>query len=285
MERNDNSVPYRVFVIAGSEPLGSAGLQADIKAITACGGYAAGALTCVVDEDTTQVKSIFTLPLDLVVGQTESFLKDIGADCMKTGMLYSGELISAVADVIKKYESIPLVADPVLVTALGDKLVDDWAVDAYKTCLFPLATMITPNKREAELLLGRALNPCDIRKDLQDLVSWGNTSVLLKSVPFNGYLADYFYHSKTDFCCRYVKTIVRSSTVSGTGDLFSASIAAFLAQGENVCQAVNRAETFIDQAIRSGAAYSFGKSFVPLALYPDHFALQSDSNGFVCEIL
>ena len=85
----------KVFLIAGSEPLGAAGMQTDIKCITACGGYAAGALTCIVDEDTTRVKDIFMLPVPLVLSQTVSFLDDVGANCIKTGMLYSKELIKA----------------------------------------------------------------------------------------------------------------------------------------------------------------------------------------------
>lgn len=92
---------YKVFLIAGSEPLGTAGMQADIKSISACGGYAAGAITCIVDEDTIKVKSIQTIPVEMVVSQTYSFLEDVGADCIKTGMLYSQELVTAIGDVVK----------------------------------------------------------------------------------------------------------------------------------------------------------------------------------------
>lgn len=105
---------YKVFLIAGSEPLGTAGMQADIKSISACGGYAAGAITCIVDEDTIKVKSIQTIPVEMVVSQTYSFLEDVGADCIKTGMLYSQELVTAIGDVVKK-QSIPIVVDPVMV--------------------------------------------------------------------------------------------------------------------------------------------------------------------------
>lgn len=92
---------YKVFLIAGSEPLGTAGMQADIKSISACGGYAAGAITCIVDEDTIKVKSIQTIPVEMVVSQTYSFLEDVGTDCIKTGMLYSQELVTAIGDVVK----------------------------------------------------------------------------------------------------------------------------------------------------------------------------------------
>lgn len=84
---------YKVFVVAGSEPLGTAGIQADMKAIVACGGYAAGAVTCIVDEDTTHVKGVHLIPADMIAGQIRSFLGDVGADCIKTGMLYSKNII------------------------------------------------------------------------------------------------------------------------------------------------------------------------------------------------
>ena len=149
----EGKVPYRVFVIAGSEPLGSAGIQADVKAISACGGYAAGAIICVVDEDTEHVKDVCLIPVDMVVFQIQSFMEDVGADCIKTGMLYSKDLVLKVSETIKNYAGIPLVVDPVMVSSSGDQLLEDEAIFCYKKKLMPLATIITPNMREAEILL------------------------------------------------------------------------------------------------------------------------------------
>ena len=104
----------KVFLIAGSEPLGSAGIQADIKAITRCGGWAAAALTCVVDEGTSRIKGIHTLPPELIASQAESFLGSVGADCIKTGVLPSVEIIQAVADVLRRYPYVPKLIDPVI---------------------------------------------------------------------------------------------------------------------------------------------------------------------------
>ena len=139
-----------VFLIAGSEPLGSAGMQADIKAITACGGYAACALTGIVDEDTRRVKSVTPLPVELVVSQAESFLGDVGAQCVKTGVLPTAEIIDGVAGVLKRYPNVKKVIDPVIVDSNGVQLVSNESIDAYKEKLFPMATLITPNFREAE---------------------------------------------------------------------------------------------------------------------------------------
>ena len=120
----------KVFLIAGSEPLGAAGMQTDIKCITACGGYAAGALTCIVDEDTTRVKDIFMLPVPLVLSQTVSFLDDVGANCIKTGMLYSKELIEGLAEILRRFPDMPKVIDPVMVNSKGVQLLKKEAVES-----------------------------------------------------------------------------------------------------------------------------------------------------------
>ena len=153
-----------VFLIAGSEPLGSAGMQADIKAITACGGYAACALTGIVDEDTRR----------------ESFLGDVGAQCVKTGVLPTAEIIDGVAGVLKRYPNVKKVIDPVIVDSNGVQLVSNESIDAYKEKLFPMATLITPNFREAEVLLKRKIT--NISEDIKELGQWGN-SVIARCTP------------------------------------------------------------------------------------------------------
>ena len=169
MIEQEGKLPYKVFVIAGSEPLGTAGIQADIKAISACGGYAAGAITCVVcvvDEDTEHVKDVCLIPVEMVVSQIISFMEDVEADCIKTGMLYSKELVFRVSETVRKYAHVPLVVDPVMVSSSGDQLLEDDAVLYYRKYLIPLASLITPNMREAEILLGRRLNIGGIKDDL-----------------------------------------------------------------------------------------------------------------------
>ena len=113
----------KVFLIAGTEPLGSAGVQADIKAITRCGGWAAAALTAVVDEDVNSVKGVYPLPADLVVSQVESFLSTVGADCIKTGVLPAADIIRGVATVLRRYRRQPVLIDPVLVNYAGCQLI------------------------------------------------------------------------------------------------------------------------------------------------------------------
>lgn len=254
-----------VFLIAGSEPLGSAGIQADIKAITACGGYAAGALTAIVDEDTRHVKSIHHLPVDLIVSQTESFLGDVGAQCVKTGVLPSRAIIEGVAGKLAQYPQVLKVIDPVIVDSNGVKLVADDAIQAYKNLLFPQATLITPNRREAETLLGHPLG--NIEEDLRTL-SAGTCSVIIKSVETgNGrqeQLTDYLYDITSDTVTSHTKERIPTHNVNGTGDSFASSIATYLAKGYCLQDAVARGEEFIQRAISLGAEYNFGSGYGPV---------------------
>ena len=251
-----------VFLIAGSEPLGSAGMQADIKAITACGGYAACAVTSIVDEDTRRIKNIFHLPVDLIVSQAESFLGDIETGCIKTGVLPSEEIIRGVAGVLRKFNHIPLVVDPVIVNSLGVQLVTDSAIDAYKNELFPLATLITPNWREAEVLLGHKLE--NVEEDIKELGRWG-CSVIIKSIGSGeGWLSDYLYDAKTDKVSEFRKTRIITRNVNGTGDSFSSAIATYIATKYELEEAVEKGEEFISRAISLGAEYEFGHGFGPV---------------------
>lgn len=254
-----------VFLIAGSEPLGSAGMQADIKAITACGGYAAGALTAIVDEDTRHVKSIHHLPVELIVSQTESFLGDVGAQCVKTGVLPSRDIIEGVAGKLAQYPEVIKVIDPVIVDSNGVKLVGDDAIQAYKDLLFPQATLITPNRREAEALLGHPLG--NIEDDLRTL-SGGTCSAIIKSVESEGengsLLTDYLYDLSTDTVTAYTKERIPTHNVNGTGDSFASSIATYLAKGYTLRDAVARGEEFIQRAIALGAEYNFGSGYGPV---------------------
>ncbi len=232
----------KVFLIAGSEPLGSAGVQADIKAITRCGGWAAAALTCIVDEDTERIKGIHHLPAQLIASQAESFLSTVGADCIKTGVLPTPEIIEAVAGVLRAYPFQPILIDPVVVNFAGEQLVSDEAIEAYKNCLFPLATLITPNRREAEVLLGHPLNDVDV--SLRELSRWG-CSVLVKSVEEGKYLVDYLYEVENDTITPFPKKRLELTDRNGTGDTLASSIATHLALGCDMQTALSRAEAYM----------------------------------------
>lgn len=260
-----------VFLIAGSEPLGSAGMQADIKAITACGGYAACALTGIVDEDTRKVKSVTPLPAELVVSQAESFLGDVGAQCIKTGVLPTAEIIDGVAELLKRYPNVKKVIDPVIVDSNGVQLVSNESIDAYKEKLFPIATLITPNFREAEVLLKRKIT--NISEDIKELGQWGN-SVIVKSMesqvmagrsmPAQDMLSDFLYNAETGEVREFRKRRIATHNVNGTGDSFSSAIATYLAKGYGLNEAGEKGEEFISKAIALGAEYEFGHGYGPV---------------------
>ena len=260
-----------VFLIAGSEPLGSAGMQAAIKAITACGGYAACALAGIVDEDTRKVKSVTPLPAELVVSQAESFLGDVGAQCIKTGVLPTAEIIDGVAELLKRYPNVKKVIDPVIVDSNGVQLVSNESIDAYKEKLFPIATLITPNFREAEVLLKRKIT--NISEDIKELGQWGN-SVIVKSMasqvmagrsmPAQDMLSDFLYNAETGEVREFRKRRIATHNVNGTGDSFSSAIATYLAKGYGLNEAVEKGEEFISKAIALGAEYEFGHGYGPV---------------------
>lgn len=255
MDVTEKANTGKVFLIAGSEPLGSAGVQADIKAITRCGGWAAAALTSIVDEDIYRIKGIHHLPVELIISQAESFLGTVGADCIKTGVLPTREIIEGVAEVLQRYRQVPKVIDPVIVNFAGEQLVSDEAVEAYKTLLFPLATLITPNCREAELLLGHPIE--DAEADLRSLSRWG-CSVIVKSVDEGRYLVDYFYDRGTDMLTPFPKKKLRLNDRNGTGDTLASAIATHIALGTPLLTAIARAEAYM-QYFLAGPRYYISK--------------------------
>ncbi|MDL2303633.1 bifunctional hydroxymethylpyrimidine kinase/phosphomethylpyrimidine kinase, partial [Dysgonomonas sp. OttesenSCG-928-D17] len=174
---------YKIALsIAGSDPSGGAGIQADLKTFSACGCYGATVIVAVVDENTVGVTDVHPIPVSFVSGQIKSVLDDIGADAIKIGMLHSSELIRSVKDTLAQYNIKNIVLDPVMVATSGDKLLQDEAIETLKNELIPFVRVITPNIPEAEILLGKEIKS---QKDLKFVVkdlSFGNkVSVMLKA--------------------------------------------------------------------------------------------------------
>ena len=147
----------RVLTIAGSDSGGGAGIQADLKTISANGCYGMSVITALTAQNTVGVGAIYPVPVDFVRQQMEAVLTDIGTDAVKIGMLFSPELIKCVANQLRRFKVKNIVLDPVMVATSGDKLLQDEAIEALKEYLLPLADIITPNLPEAELLLGRKI--------------------------------------------------------------------------------------------------------------------------------
>ncbi|MDE6370920.1 MAG: bifunctional hydroxymethylpyrimidine kinase/phosphomethylpyrimidine kinase [Duncaniella sp.] len=258
---------HRVLSIAGSDPSGGAGLQADLKTVSALGCYGMTAVVAVVDENTVGVTGVHPIPVDFVKGQIHSCLSDIGADAVKIGMLHSSELILTVCDALASYEIAGgIVVDPVMVATSGDPLLQPDAIDTLRDALLPLARVITPNIPEAEMLLGRKIDRGgELRDAAGELSELCGTSVLLKAGHLtDDTLTDVFYNAETE---RFIElSSPRCDTVNthGTGCTLSSAVAAFLARGFPLDEAVANAKEYITKAIAAGAGYRIGHGHGPV---------------------
>lgn len=267
MENMNKKTYRRVLTIAGSDPSGGAGLQADLKTFAACGCYGASAVVAVVDENTVGVTGIHPIPVDFVTGQIRSVLDDIGVDAIKIGMLHSSELIHAVRDTIAGYPIKNIVLDPVMVATSGDPLLEPDAVATLRDELMPHVRIITPNIPEAELLLGEKIESQESLPDTARRLSelCGGVSVLLKAGHLRDpELTDVFYNAESG---RHI--ILRSrrcdtANTHGTGCTLSSAFAAFLAHGNDLDRAARLAKDYITAAIEAGAEYTIGHGNGPV---------------------
>ncbi len=267
MENMNKKTYRRVLTIAGSDPSGGAGLQADLKTFAACGCYGASAVVAVVDENTVGVTGIHPIPVDFVTGQIRSVLDDIGADAIKIGMLHSSKLIHAVRDTIARYPIKNIVLDPVMVATSGDPLLEPDAVATLRDALMPHVRIITPNIPEAELLLGEKIESQESLPDTTRKLSelCGGVSVLLKAGHLRATeLTDVFYNAESG---RHI--ILRSrrcdtANTHGTGCTLSSAFAAFLAHGNDLDRAARLAKDYITAAIEAGAEYTIGHGNGPV---------------------
>lgn len=257
---------HRVLTIAGSDSGGGAGIQADLKAISANGCFGASVITALTAQNTVGVTAIHPVPIDFVAAQMDAVLSDIGADAVKIGMLFSPELIRTVAAGLKRHDVRTVVLDPVMVAQSGDKLLQDEAIDALKTELIPLATLITPNLPETSVLLGREITTNeDARQAVTDLAAFGCRNVLVKGGHLeSGDSDDTLYLVDEQRLITLRGTRIPTRNNHGTGCTLSSAIAAGLAKGQNVETAVRSAKDYISGAIQAGAEYVIGNGHGPV---------------------
>jgi hydroxymethylpyrimidine/phosphomethylpyrimidine kinase len=254
--------PARILSIAGSDSGGGAGIQADIKTVTALGGYAMTAITAVTVQDSSGVHGFHPVPPRIVAEQIRVVLADIGADAIKTSMLVSADCVEAVADALEPHARLPLVVDTVMIAKGGMALLDDAGIDAMKTRLFPLAALITPNAPEAARLAGIDVGCADdlVRAGIL-LRQAGARAVLVKGGHLAGGTVTDVLVSETGVQ-RYGAARIESASTHGTGCTLASAIATGLAQGLSLEEAIVRARAFVREAIRTGL--SFGRGTGPL---------------------
>ncbi|MDA5194923.1 bifunctional hydroxymethylpyrimidine kinase/phosphomethylpyrimidine kinase [Govanella unica] len=247
----------RVLIVAGSDSGGGAGIQADIKTVSALGGFAATAVTALTAQDTLAVHEVFAAPPGFVAKQITVVLDDIGADAVKIGMLASAEIIAAVAQALASYDG-PLVVDPVMVATSGGRLLADDAVDALKTLLIGRATVVTPNIPEAEVLTGMVIRtPDDMAVAGQAILELGPQAVLMKGGHLEASrVVDLLVTA--DGVMRFENAKIVTESTHGTGCTLSSAIAVGLAQGQSLPQAVTRARDYVLAAIRLAPGYGRG---------------------------
>jgi hydroxymethylpyrimidine/phosphomethylpyrimidine kinase len=250
--------PVRILSIAGSDSGGGAGIQADIKTVTALGGYAMTAITAVTVQDSTGVHGFHPVPPHIVAEQIRVVLADIGADAIKTGMLVSADCVLAVADALESYTALPVVIDTVMIAKGGTALLDDAGIEAMKTRLFPRAALVTPNAPEAARLTGIVVkNVDDLARAGIMLREMGARAVLVKG----GHLVG---ETVTDVLVdeagvhRFSGARIESASTHGTGCTLASAIAMGLAQGSSLQDAILRARGFVRKAIRGGLPFGQG---------------------------
>jgi hydroxymethylpyrimidine/phosphomethylpyrimidine kinase len=255
------SPPGRVLIIAGSDSGGGAGIQADIKAVTAMGGYAATAITAVTVQNTLGVHGVHPLPLDLIEAQARAVLDDIGADAIKTGMLGSTEVVERVAAILDTSDA-PAIVDPVMIAKGGHPLLPDAAVQAVRALMVPRAALLTPNAPEAEALTGLGVADLDgQRRAGEALLAMGARAVLMKGGHVPGETVVDLLLTPTG------ETLLEGPRVDtrhthGTGCTLASACAAGLARGLPLEAAVAEAWAYVAEAIRR--APGLGQGHGPL---------------------
>ncbi|WP_044975222.1 bifunctional hydroxymethylpyrimidine kinase/phosphomethylpyrimidine kinase [Ruminococcus sp. HUN007] len=241
----------KVLTIAGSDCSGGAGIQADIKTISAHGMYAMSAITALTAQNTTGVSGIFNVTPEFVESQLESIFTDIFPDSVKTGMMSEAEIIEAAASVLKKYKAPNIVVDPVMVSTSGSRLLSDSALDAMTGHLFPLARVITPNIPEAEVLSGISISDiADMEKAARIISEKTPAAVLVKGGHSVSDATDLLLADGKVFT--FSGKRIDNPNTHGTGCTLSSAIACGLADGLSVSESIERAKEYLTGAIAAG---------------------------------
>jgi hydroxymethylpyrimidine/phosphomethylpyrimidine kinase len=260
----------RALTIAGSDSGGGAGIQADLKTFAARGVFGMSVLTALTAQNTVGVQGVFEIPYEFIAQQIDSVANDIGADAVKTGMLSSAPIIATIAAKIREHHLAPLVVDPVMVAKSGDPLLREDARAALIEQLLPLATVVTPNLPEARALCGFEINTLEeMRRAAEAIHRLGPRNVVVKGghLPGVSDAVDILYDGKSfeEFRAPRIET----KNTHGTGCTFASAIAAELAKGHPVAEAVRIAKDYLTQVLRASANLNIGHGHGPM----NHMAL------------
>lgn len=260
--------PPVVLSIAGSDPSGGAGIQADTKTVSALGGYAATAITAVTVQNTRGVTAVEYLPAELVAAQIGAVLDDLHPDAIKIGMTGTTAIVRAIASALRAYGSPCVVADPVAVATSGKALAEPETVAALCDELFPLCLLITPNLHEASRLLGRPVTTvAEMERGAEELSRRYGCAVLVKGGHLEGdRMTDVLYDGDV---VRFDGARIATGNLHGTGCTLSSAIATLLASGRTLREAVGEGKAYMNRAIAAARELHIGSGNGPLWHFPD----------------
>ena len=254
-----------VLSIAGFDGSGGAGIQADLKSISALGCYATTVLTALPVQNTTGVQSIFSIPTSVVKEQLDSIFDDIPPCAIKIGMVHTPELVEVIAAKLNEHPDIPVVFDPVMVATSGHKLIEDATIKSIVTSLFPRADVITPNMDEAAILADMPVeNLDDMRLSGTKILKLGCKSVLLKGGHLKTDLLTSFFFDQDQSVHEFEFEKFETQNMHGSGCTLSSAIASFLAQKHSLLQAVTKGQDYVHQAIHHAKDVKIGQGNGPL---------------------
>ena len=258
--------PTIVLTIAGSDSSGGAGIQADIKAISALGSFAASAITSITAQNTLGVQGIHPIPTDTVRQQIEAVMDDLHPEAVKIGMVCDKDIARTIAECLEKYHPKWVVYDPVMVSTSGHKLMTDDTIETIRQELMPRTTLITPNLHEARILTGHELNTVeDMEKHAEVLSQTLRCSVLIKGGHLEGgEMCDILYDATEARCFRYTAPKIESQNLHGTGCTLSSSIATKLSQGHSMKEAIALAKDYVTKVIDAAKDMHIGHGHGPL---------------------
>jgi hydroxymethylpyrimidine kinase/phosphomethylpyrimidine kinase len=247
-----------VLTIGGSDPTGGAGVQADLQTIASLNAHGAGVIAALTVQDTSRVHSTQALPADSVRQQLACLLADVRVHAVKTGMLATGDVVRAVAEVLRGLRHVPVVVDPVITSTSGHDLLDEEGVRELRRVLLPQAALVTPNLDEAQVLSGRQARTIDeMRECARTIADLGPGAVLVKGGHLEGEPTDVLYEAgvTTELPGERVRL---PGEVHGTGCAFSAALGVFMARGHAVGEAARKAKSYVAAALRNPVALGRG---------------------------
>ncbi|WP_419701115.1 bifunctional hydroxymethylpyrimidine kinase/phosphomethylpyrimidine kinase [Mucilaginibacter sp. NFX135] len=254
-----------VLTIAGFDGSGGAGIQGDIKTISALGCYATSVLTALPVQNTCGVRSIHAIPVEVVGAQLQAILDDIFPDAIKIGMIHTTDVLEAIVNTLLQYPEVPVVFDPVMVSTSGHQLLEDSTVEAIVKKMFPLAAVITPNLDETTVLTGMPVHTLDdMRIAGKKLMGMGARSVLLKGGHLDATQLTSLYFTNDGKVQEYSFEKIDTQNTRGTGCALSSAMACYIAQKKSLADAVVLAQEYVHQAILAGKDARTGKGNGPL---------------------